>query len=128
MDSRMAEYLIAFGIFALFLAINKKLFALKVFFMVLLVFLILIGLVLIVFKLNFRPFVLPFSYLLVFQPIVRFFIKRNNRMPILYLRGVQLTPQEELDISIDDYVETEGYIFHNTISYDNSINIIKACA
>jgi hypothetical protein len=102
----MIESLISFGLFAVLLALNKKLMSLKVFVIVVLFFLALIGLLLFVLNMNFKPFVVPFAYLIIFQPIVRYFSKRYNREPILYIRGVQLTPQEEHDISIEDYIYT----------------------
>jgi hypothetical protein len=60
---------------------------------------------------NYRPFVLPITLLLIYQPLRILYNKMNKRDPILYVRGVQLTPQEEYDLKVSDYVYSFLLVF-----------------
>jgi hypothetical protein len=102
----MTETMISFGLFAVLIALNKKIRKVNYFLITFIISVIIILLLIFLIKLNYKPFIVPASYLLVFHPIRHIFIKLKKRELILYIRGVQLTPQEQLDISNEDYLFT----------------------
>lgn len=102
----MIEVLISFGLYTALLALNKKLRIINFFLVAFLCSIALMSFLIFIIKLNYKPFIVPITFLLIFQPIRYLFLERKKREPILYLRGVQLTPQEQYDISIEDYLFT----------------------
>lgn len=100
----MIELIISFSIFGILLALNKKARELLPFLILILTSAFLMFVIVFYFNLNYETFILPCAYLIIFQPLRLIFIKLKKREPIVYIRGMQLTPQEEEDFSYEDSI------------------------
>lgn len=102
----MIEIILSVGLFTLFLGLYKELRSLKLFLIVYFLTFILLILLVNLLNFNYKAYILPISFLTIYQPYRFLFKKIKNREPILILRGTYLNPQEEFDISPADYLFT----------------------
>jgi len=98
------EIIVSLIVFTLLLALNKKIQSWMLYGIVGLILLTSVFILVYFFKADYKPFIIPMVFMIIF-PIGRLIFKKTDkREPILYIRGVQLNPQEEYDLSIHDYI------------------------
>ncbi len=112
----MINFLLSAGIFLVLLILNKKLRSIKFFAITVVIYLLLATLILVFSSIDYRLFILSAAYLTIYQPIRLAFKQIKKRDPILYIRGVHLTPQEQVDISVDDYLFSAAIIIIPVLS------------
>jgi hypothetical protein len=99
----MLNEIISIVLFGVLVGLSSKLQNLRIFLIACVLLIISFSLIVYAIKWNYKPFMLPVTLVVIFQPLRIICKKINKREPILYFRGIQLSHQE-IEPNVGDYI------------------------